>query len=378
MIIKFNKTELQNLARSVHDIEEYLDDNKIIEVKLDDILNHNIPGQIYQLTTASASWFKKEMAGVNTETPQTIDKLIDFFIYQNDNISDLISQTYGIAGYQLEAVFYTQIYCNLLFFIGIYKPTLPAPLELNQHIITILNKYKLHGLLLLFTSITTALKRDRELVNKFHKVHDNLSQYIKQANLEDVAEATTFFYEEFLLYYSQPLREKLGIYQTPTPVVDFIQRSIPELATKVFNIDINNTPDCQVLDFATGTGTFLKVLLHNLRLDNLTYQSRADIINRFLFIASGIEFNTITYTLAIYNLEFLCERITGTPLSPSQHVNIINASTIDLYFLKFFLESHYHKFLDYIEARNNLVKNQREANTYTPPRKPDKEGATLF
>ncbi|MDQ1265155.1 MAG: methyltransferase, partial [Bacteroidota bacterium] len=67
-----------------------------------------------------------------------------------------------------------------------------------------------------------------------------------------------FFYEDFLKHYDKKQRELRGVYYTPEPVVSFIVRSIEIILKETFGINdgfINK--DVTLLDFATGTGTFL-------------------------------------------------------------------------------------------------------------------------
>ncbi len=90
------------------------------------------------------------------------------------------------------------------------------------------------------------------------------------------------FYEHFLKDYDSIMREQRGVYYTPLPVVSFIVRSVDEILQKEFGLEdgladtatwgemhVKNPeikiPDCvvedepfvQILDPATGTGTFL-------------------------------------------------------------------------------------------------------------------------
>lgn len=95
------------------------------------------------------------------------------------------------------------------------------------------------------------------------------------------------FYEDFLTEYDPQLRKKMGVWYTPPSVVRFIVRSVDEILTKVFGLkgglaneertttDIaveqskdnkskdglkhiqREIPKVQILDPATGTGTFL-------------------------------------------------------------------------------------------------------------------------
>lgn len=90
------------------------------------------------------------------------------------------------------------------------------------------------------------------------------------------------FYEDFLTAYDRKMRAKRGVFYTPSPVVHFIVRSVDEILKTEFGIEDGlastitwgemmaakselklpkfctpETPFVQVLDPATGTGTFI-------------------------------------------------------------------------------------------------------------------------
>ncbi len=88
------------------------------------------------------------------------------------------------------------------------------------------------------------------------------------------------FYETFLEKYDPKLRAEMGVWYTPQPIVDFIVRQIDLILINVFNIKdgiintdevgynkegkidkfgkpVESQPQVQVLDPATGTGTFV-------------------------------------------------------------------------------------------------------------------------
>ena len=103
-----------------------------------------------------------------------------------------------------------------------------------------------------------------------------LQDFGKRTRQED---PVVHFYETFLAQYDPKLRELRGVYYTPEPVVSYIVRSVDYLLKKEFelpdgladyskinmvssdgktSIDPNKLPHTvQILDPATGTGTFL-------------------------------------------------------------------------------------------------------------------------
>lgn len=90
-----------------------------------------------------------------------------------------------------------------------------------------------------------------------------LEYFGKQTRKED---PVVHFYETFLAQYDPKLREVRGVYYTPEPVVSYIVRSVDLILKYQFKLKkgladsskINEiTHKVQILDPATGTGTFL-------------------------------------------------------------------------------------------------------------------------
>jgi predicted helicase len=111
-------------------------------------------------------------------------------------------------------------------------------------------------------------------------VEDMLKNYGKSTKMED---PIIHFYEDFLSEYDPKLRKARGVWYTPQPVVDFIVRAVDDVLKTEFDLpqglaDTSKTKvkvnlngklveqeyhKVQVLDPATGTGTFLaQVIKH--------------------------------------------------------------------------------------------------------------------
>ncbi len=118
---------------------------------------------------------------------------------------------------------------------------------------------------------------------------DNLAELLNRADisaiLQDFGRSTrqedpvVHFYETFLSAYDQKMREARGVYYTPEPVVSYIVRSVDIILKKDFKLrdgladaskvkltrpkkigkgmETIETHKVQILDPATGTGTFL-------------------------------------------------------------------------------------------------------------------------
>lgn len=126
---------------------------------------------------------------------------------------------------------------------------------------------------------------------------DDLADLLEKADmsavLADFGKATrqedpvVHFYETFLRAYDPKMREARGVYYTPEPVVDYIVRSVDAILKKDFSLPAGladnsrvtlkrpksvgkgqesiDTHRVQILDPATGTGTFLHRVVEHIR-----------------------------------------------------------------------------------------------------------------
>jgi len=104
------------------------------------------------------------------------------------------------------------------------------------------------------------------------KIEAVLQDFGKQKKGED---PVMHFYELFLKEYDRDRKVKRGVFYTPDPVVSFIVRSVDCLLRTEFNCpdgladtstdDTEQVPKVQILDPATGTGTFLKYVIAEIR-----------------------------------------------------------------------------------------------------------------
>ena len=75
-----------------------------------------------------------------------------------------------------------------------------------------------------------------------------------------------YFYEDYLAKYDAKMRKSRGVYYTPPPIVNFIVRAIDDILKDSFGIadGLADRKRVTVLDFATGTGTFLVEVLERI------------------------------------------------------------------------------------------------------------------
>ncbi len=107
-------------------------------------------------------------------------------------------------------------------------------------------------------------------------VKDLMTQYFGKTLWGDETEGpdpVIHFYEDFLKEYDPELRKKMGAYYTPTPVVRFIVKSVDKILEKDFGLargladtskHENGIHKVQVLDPATGTGTFISAVIRTI------------------------------------------------------------------------------------------------------------------
>ncbi|MDL0081017.1 type ISP restriction/modification enzyme [Helicobacter zhangjianzhongii] len=108
-------------------------------------------------------------------------------------------------------------------------------------------------------------------------------------------------YEDFLKEYDESLREVRGVYYTPAPVVRFIIDSIDLTLQKDFSKQglqsAITDSDITLLDFATGTGTFLLEAFRK-ALESSDKSTPSFMLKPLLKRFYGFEFLTAPYTIA--------------------------------------------------------------------------------
>ncbi|MCX6154765.1 MAG: N-6 DNA methylase [Candidatus Kapabacteria bacterium] len=141
-----------------------------------------------------------------------------------------------------------------------------------------------------------------------------------------------FFYEDFLKHYDKSQRELRGVYYTPEPVVSFIVRSIEEILKDEFGIkDGFINKDVTLLDFATGTGTFL-LQAFKLALEQASKLGDKQTVNKILneqIISNfyGFELLVAPYVIAHLKIsEFFKEQ--GYSIDSGKRLNIYLTNTL--------------------------------------------------
>lgn len=124
-------------------------------------------------------------------------------------------------------------------------------------------------------------------------------------------------YENFYQAYNPQSAERLGIVYTPNEIVRFMIESVDYLVHKHFG-KLLADPDVEILDPATGTGTFITELIEYLPKDKLQYKYQNEIHCNEVAI--------LPYYIANLNIEFTYKQKMGEYL---EFANIFFVDTLD-------------------------------------------------
>ena len=120
-----------------------------------------------------------------------------------------------------------------------------------------------------------------------------------------------YFYEDFLKAYDRETRRARGVYYTPPPVVNFIVRAVNDILKDTFGIaaGLADRKRVTVLDFATGTGTFLLEVLQQI-FETAAPGVRGQVVREHVLQnLYGFEYLIAPYTIAHLKLsQFLHDR----------------------------------------------------------------------
>ena len=138
--------------------------------------------------------------------------------------------------------------------------------------------------------------------------------------IADYAEKQQFLkaiYEDFYTAYNPAAADRLGVVYTPNEVVDFIIRGADHLLQKHFGKTLADD-NVQILDPATGTGTFVTNLINHLPADRLEH--------KYLNEIHANEVAILPYYIANLNIEYTYQQRTGRYL---EFPNLCFVDTLD-------------------------------------------------
>jgi len=178
---------------------------------------------------------------------------------------------------------------------------------------------------------------------------DDLAQTFSASDMsivmkDDKHDPIIHFYEDFLTAYNPELRKSKGVYYTPHEVVNFIVRASDEVLVKDFNLkqgladtstinrDGKEIHKVQILDPATGTGTFLAEAINLIYSKFLDQQGiwQSYVSQHLIPRINGFEVMMAPYTMAHLKLDWLLAN-TGYQNSGNQRLKIFLTNALDDY-----------------------------------------------
>ena len=125
------------------------------------------------------------------------------------------------------------------------------------------------------------------------------------SNIDDHHEKQKFLkvlYENFYRTYNPKAADRLGIFYTPNEIVQFMVKSANYLAYQHFRKLLSDA-NVEILDPATGTGTFITELIEQIHTSKLEYKYKNEIHCNEVAI--------LPYYIANLNIEFTYKQKTG-------------------------------------------------------------------
>ncbi len=180
-------------------------------------------------------------------------------------------------------------------------------------------------------------------------VEEILKNYGKTTKMED---PIIHFYETFLAEYDPKLRKARGVWYTPAPVVNFIVRAVDDILKTEFdlpqgladksktkikvNVQGKNTEQevhkVQVLDPATGTGTFLAEVIKHVHKKFKGQEGiwSSYVENDLLPRLNGFELLMASYAMAHLQLDLLLKD-TGFKATKEQRTKVYLTNSLEEY-----------------------------------------------
>ncbi len=166
--------------------------------------------------------------------------------------------------------------------------------------------------------------------------HVDMDSILKDLN--DDKDPYLHFYETFLSAYDPKLREKKGVYYTPDSVVKFIINALDSLLKTHFKdapLGLKSALDnenIKLLDFATGTGTFLleafRKALETRKTSDGGTSTKEDKYQNLLKQFYGFEYLIAPYAIAHLNLSQAFKEEFKKPLKENDVLKIILTNTL--------------------------------------------------
>ncbi|WP_238700898.1 type ISP restriction/modification enzyme [Helicobacter pylori] len=166
--------------------------------------------------------------------------------------------------------------------------------------------------------------------------HVDMDSILKDLN--DDKDPYLHFYETFLSTYDPKLRESKGVYYTPDSVVEFIINALDSLLKTHFKdapLGLKSALDnenIKLLDFATGTGTFLleafRKALETRKTSDGGTSTKEDKYQNLLKQFYGFEYLIAPYAIAHLNLSQAFKEEFKKPLKENDALQIVLTNTL--------------------------------------------------
>ncbi|MGN8449810.1 type ISP restriction/modification enzyme, partial [Helicobacter pylori] len=183
-----------------------------------------------------------------------------------------------------------------------------------------------------------AIKEIQWLLNEILSLINHVDMDSILKDLNDDKDPYLHFYETFLSAYDPKLREKKGVYYTPDSVVEFIINALDSLLKTHFKdapLGLKSALDnenIKLLDFATGTGTFLleafRKALEVRKTSDGGISTKEDKYQNLLKQFYGFEYLIAPYAIAHLNLSQAFKEEFKKPLKENDALQIILTNTL--------------------------------------------------
>lgn len=183
-----------------------------------------------------------------------------------------------------------------------------------------------------------AIKEIQWLLNEILSSINHVDMDSILKDLNDDKDPYLHFYETFLSAYDPKLREKKGVYYTPDSVVKFIINALDSLLKTRFKdapLGLKSALDnenIKLLDFATGTGTFLleafRKALETRKTSDGGISTKEDKYQNLLKQFYGFEYLITPYAIAHLNLSQAFKEEFKKPLKENDALKIILTNTL--------------------------------------------------
>ena len=211
-----------------------------------------------------------------------------------------------------------------------------------------------------------------DIDERIERTVDNLAEVFRATNIEELlknfgkstqtSDPIIHFYETFLAEYDPKLRKARGVWYTPEPVVNFIVRAVDDILKTDFDLplglaDITKTKikvntqisdkhsptgykqkekevhKVQILDPATGTGTFLAEVvkyIYNKRFIAMQGAWSSYVEDHLIPRLNGFELLMASYSMAHLKLEMLLKE-TGYKPTKNKRFNVYLTNSLEEY-----------------------------------------------